>query len=306
MPQIAFIGLGNMGAPMARNLLKAGFALTVFDLVDEAVRALAKEGAKAAASIGDAVCDADIVLTMLPATEHAKTVYLGPDGVIAKAKQGALFIDCSTINAKAAKEIARAAGEKGFSMIDAPVSGGTAGAAAATLTFIVGGDEDALLRARPLFEKMGKNVFHAGASGAGQMAKICNNMLLAIHMIGTAEALTLGAANGLDPKVLSEIMSKSSGRNWSLEVYNPYPGVMENVPSAKDYASGFGTDLMLKDLGLSQEAADLTQTSTPLGHLAKELYAEHSMMGNGKLDFSSIIKLHGALSGKNGAKKARG
>lgn len=306
MPQIAFIGLGNMGAPMARNLLKGGFALTVFDLVDETVRALAKEGAKAAASIGDAVGDADIVVTMLPATEHAKKVYLGPEGVIANARQGALFVDCSTINAKAAKEIARAAREKGFPMIDAPVSGGTAGAAAATLTFIVGGEEDALQRARPLFEKMGKNVFHAGASGAGQMAKICNNMLLAIHMIGTAEALALGAANGLDPKVLSEIMSKSSGRNWSLEVYNPYPGVMENVPSAKGYAGGFGTDLMLKDLGLSQEAADLTQTSTPLGHLAKELYAEHSMMGNGKLDFSSIIKLHGELSGKNGAKKASG
>lgn len=306
MPQIAFIGLGNMGAPMARNLLKGGFALTVFDLVAEAVQALEKEGAKTAASIKDAVKDADIVLTMLPATEHTKMAYLGSEGVIDNAKAGALLIDCSTINAKAAEEVARAAAGKGFSMLDAPVSGGTAGAAAATLTFIVGGESQAVERARPLFEKMGKNIFHAGASGAGQMAKICNNMLLAIHMIGTAEALTLGAANGLDPKVLSEIMSQSSGRNWSLEVYNPYPGVMENVPASKGYAGGFGTDLMLKDLGLSQEAADHTQTSTPLGHLAKELYAEHSMRGNGKLDFSSIISLHGELSGKNGAKKASG
>lgn len=306
MTQIAFIGLGNMGAPMAKNLLKGGFALTVFDLVNEAVRALAQEGAKTASSIAEAVKNADIVLTMLPATEHTKKVYLGSEGVIENAKAGALFIDSSTINAKVSKEVARAAVAKGFSMLDAPVSGGTAGAAAATLTFIVGGEKDAVERARPLFEKMGKNVFHAGANGAGQMAKICNNMLLAIHMIGTAEALSLGAAHGLDPKVLSEIMFKSSGRNWSLEVYNPFPGVMENVPASKGYAGGFGTDLMLKDLGLSQEAADHTQTSTPLGHLAKELYAEHSMRGNGKLDFSSIINLHGELSGKNGAKKANG
>lgn len=305
MAQIAFIGLGNMGSPMAQNLLKGGFALTVFDLAPAAVETLAKAGAKPAAGIAAAVKDADIVLTMLPATEHSEQVYLAPDGVITSAKKGALLIDCSTINAEAARAIAGTAQEKGFAMLDAPVSGGTAGAAAATLTFIVGGEKDALERARPLFEKMGKNVFHAGASGAGQMAKICNNMLLAIHMIGTAEALSLGAANGLDPKVLSEIISKSSGRNWSLEVYNPFPGVMENVPASRGYAGGFGSALMLKDLGLSQEAADAKHVATPLGHLAKELYAEHSLKGSGKLDFSSIITLHGAIAAP-GAKKASG
>jgi len=291
MTQIAFIGLGNMGAPMAQNLLKAGFKLTVFDLVSASVDALFKAGAKAATSIAEAVKDADIVITMLPATAHTQKVYLSPDGVIANAKPGALFIDCSTINASAAAEVAKAAKQKGFDMLDAPVSGGTAGAAAATLTFIAGGEKAALERARPYFEKMGKNIFHAGANGAGQMAKICNNMLLAIHMIGTAEALSLGAANGLDPKVLSEIMSKSSGRNWSLEVYNPYPGVMENAPASRGYTGGFGTDLMLKDLGLAQEAAETKHSPTPLGKLARELYAQHSKQGSGKLDFSSIIAL---------------
>lgn len=293
MTNIAFIGLGNMGGPMARNLLKAGFALTVFDIVAASRDALAKEGATAAPDIAAAVKDADIVVTMLPATEHSRTAYLSESGVIASAKPGALLVDCSTINADAARDIAAAAAAKGFAMLDAPVSGGTAGAAAGTLTFIVGGDAAALERARPLLEKMGKNIFHAGASGAGQMAKICNNMLLAIHMIGTAEALCLGAAHGLDPKVLSEIMSKSSGRNWSLEVYNPFPGVMDNVPASRGYAGGFGTDLMLKDLGLAQEAAAASGSPTPLGQLARALYARHSKQGGGKLDFSSII---GALA----------
>lgn len=293
MTNIAFIGLGNMGGPMARNLVKAGFALTVFDIIAASRDALAKEGATAAPDIAAAVKDADIVVTMLPATEHSRTAYLSEGGVVAHAKPGALLVDCSTINADAARDIATAAAAKGFAMLDAPVSGGTAGAAAGTLTFIVGGDAAALERARPLLEKMGKNIFHAGANGAGQMAKICNNMLLAIHMIGTAEALCLGAAHGLDPKVLSEIMSKSSGRNWSLEVYNPFPGVMDNVPASRGYAGGFGTDLMLKDLGLAQEAATAAGAATPLGHLARELYARHSRNGGGRLDFSSII---GALS----------
>ncbi len=292
MQKIAFIGLGNMGAPMAQNLVKAGFALTVFDLTPAAIETLKAAGAQATASAGEAAKDADIVVTMLPSTEHTQKVYLAPkDGVIAHAKPGTLFIDCSTINPDIAREVAKAARAKGFAMLDAPVSGGTAGAAGATLTFIVGGEKDALERARPLLEKMGKNIFHAGESGAGQTAKICNNMLLAIHMIGTAEALSLGVASGLDPKVLSEIMSKSSGRNWSLEVYNPCPGVMENAPAARGYSGGFGTDLMLKDLGLAQEAAAATQTTTPLGKKAQELYAQHSKGGSGKLDFSSIMNL---------------
>lgn len=296
MQNIAFIGLGNMGAPMAQNLLKAGYALSVFDLVAAAVDDAVKAGASACGAIADCVKQADVVITMLPATDHSRKAYLAPDGIIANAKKGALLLDCSTINADAAKEIADAAASRGFAMLDAPVSGGTAGAAAATLTFIVGGDDTALERARPLFEKMGKNIFHAGASGAGQMAKICNNMLLAIQMIGTAEALALGVANGLDPKVLSGIIAKSSGRNWTTEVYNPWPGVMDNVPASRDYAGGFGTDLMLKDLGLAAEAAAASGANTQLGAVARDMYRRHSAQGSGKLDFSSILKTIAAIS----------
>jgi 3-hydroxyisobutyrate dehydrogenase len=287
---IAFIGLGNMGGPMALNLCKAGYTLTVFDVMPDAVKKLTDAGAAAAADIAAAVKDADIVITMLPGNDHVKKVYL-ESGVLAHAKDGALLIDSSTINADVARDVAVAAKQKGFRMIDAPVSGGTAGAAAGTLTFIVGGDAADLESARPLLEKMGKNIFHAGASGAGQMAKICNNMLLAILMIGTSEALNLGLRGGLDPKVLSEIMSKSSGRNWALEVYNPMPGVMENVPAARGYTGGFGTDLMLKDLGLAMEIAGSADVSTPLGTHARDLYKAHSEAGHGKLDFSSILKL---------------
>jgi 3-hydroxyisobutyrate dehydrogenase len=287
---IAFIGLGNMGGPMALNLCKAGYKLTVFDVMPDAVKKLTDAGAAAAADIAAAVKDADIVITMLPGNDHVKKVYLD-GGVLAHAKAGALLIDSSTINADVARDVAAAAKQKGFRMIDAPVSGGTAGAAAGTLTFIVGGDAVDLESARPLLEKMGKNIFHAGASGAGQMAKICNNMLLAILMIGTSEALNLGLRGGLDPKVLSEIMSKSSGRNWALEVYNPMPGVMENVPASRGYTGGFGTDLMLKDLGLAMEIAGTADVSTPLGTHARDLYKAHSEAGHGRLDFSSILKL---------------
>jgi 3-hydroxyisobutyrate dehydrogenase len=287
---IAFIGLGNMGGPMALNLCKAGYRLTVFDVMPEAVKKLAEAGATPAADIAATVKDADIVITMLPGNDHVKKVYLD-GGVLAHAKAGALLIDSSTINADVARDVAAAAKQKGFRMIDAPVSGGTAGAAAGTLTFIVGGDAADLESARPLLEKMGKNIFNAGASGAGQMAKICNNMLLAILMIGTSEALNLGIRGGLDPKVLSEIMSKSSGRNWALEVYNPMPGVMENVPASRGYTGGFGTDLMLKDLGLAMEIAQSAAVSTPLGTHARDLYKAHSEAGHGKLDFSSILKL---------------
>ena len=289
--KVSFIGLGNMGAPMAENLLKAGFALTVYDVVPAAVERLVVAGAASAPTVADAVAQANIVVTMLPGDRFVRSVYLDDGGVIAGAKSGALLIDSSTISAAAAKEVAAAATARGLDMIDAPVSGGTAGAAAGTLTFIVGGASAALERARPVLEKMGKNIFHAGDSGAGQVVKICNNMLLAIHMIGTAEALNLAEAYGLDPKVVSEIMSKSSGRNWSLEVYNPMPGTMENVPSARGYSGGFGTDLMLKDLGLAQEAALAAHAVTPLGALARDLYRRHSESGQGKLDFSSIINM---------------
>jgi 3-hydroxyisobutyrate dehydrogenase len=291
MTRVAFIGLGNMGAPMAQNLIKAGFSLTVFDLVKDAVNQLVKNGATAAASASDAVNGADVVITMLPASKHVEGIYLGPEGLLTKIASKALVIDCSTIAADSARKVARAAADRGLAMIDAPVSGGTGGAIAGTLTFIVGGEPADLERARPLLEKMGKNIFHAGAAGAGQVAKIANNMLLGIAMAGTAEALALGVANGLDPKVLSEIISKSSGRTWAIELYNPWPGVMENVPSSKGYAGGFGVDLMLKDLGLAAEAAVSTQSVIALGELARNLFAMHSAQGSGKLDFSSIVNL---------------
>lgn len=289
--QIAFIGLGNMGAPMAHNLLRTGQRVAVYDLSAAAVDKLASAGARAASNAADAVRDADVVISMLPANEHVRQLYLASGGVLDTARPGALLIDCSTVAADVAKEVAGAAQARGFEMLDAPVSGGTAGAAAGTLTFIVGGDEAALKRARPLLSTMGKNIFHAGGPGAGQVAKICNNMLLGVLMAGTAEALNLGVAHGLDPKVLSDIMAQSSGRNWALELYNPWPGVMETVPASRDYAGGFGSSLMLKDLGLAQQAALSGCAATPLGGLARQLYQLHEQNGNGALDFSSILNL---------------
>ncbi len=291
MNHVAFIGLGHMGGPMALNLIKGGYRLTVFDLVPAALDRAREGGAAVAASAAEAVRDADFVISMLPASPHVEDLYLGRGQLLAHAKPGALLIDCSTIATQTAVEVSKAAAAKGFDMIDAPVSGGTAGAAAGTLTFIVGGTDAALERARPLLEKMGKNIFHAGDHGAGQTAKICNNMLLAIHMIGTAEALNLGVSLGLDPGVLSEIIQKSSGRNWSTELYNPWPGVMENVPAGRGYEGGFGVDLMLKDLGLALEAGLQGKAPTPLGSAARNLYHLHSQAGSGALDFSSILKL---------------
>ncbi len=291
MSSIAFIGLGNMGAPMALNLVKAGHALTVFDLSPDAVRQLTDAGARAAGSAADAVKGAEIVITMLPASKHVEGVYLEQD-LLGQIGAGTLVIDCSTIAPDSARKVAQAAQARGLEMIDAPVSGGTGGAAAGTLTFIVGGPQAALERARPVLEKMGKNIFHAGDAGAGQVAKICNNMLLGILMAGTAEALALGVANGLDPKVLSDIVAKSSGRNWATELYNPWPGVMEHAPASKGYAGGFGVDLMLKDLGLAAESALSSRSAIPLGELARNLYSLHSNGGSGGLDFSSIVNLY--------------
>lgn len=288
--KIAFIGLGNMGAPMAANLLKAGYTLTAFDLVAEAAHSLAGRGATAVESSAAAVAGADVVVSMLPAGPQVKDLYLGQGGVLAHAEKGTLLIDCSTIDASSARAVAHAASEAGFDMLDAPVSGGVGGARAGTLTFIVGGTAAALERARPLFEVMGKNVFHAGPAGAGQVAKMCNNMLLGVLMTGTSEAINLGVAQGLDAAVLSQIMKASSGGNWALNVYNPYPGVMENAPASRGYQGGFGVDLMLKDLGLAMDAAVDGRVATPLGALARNLYALHSAHGAGKLDFSSIIR----------------
>lgn len=292
--KIAFIGLGNMGGPMAMNLLKAGHTLSAFDLSADACKKFAADGLPIAKSAAETVADADVVVSMLPASAHVEGLFLGSagkPGLLESIRSGTLVIDSSTIAAATSIKVAQAAAARGVAMIDAPVSGGTGGAIAGTLTFMVGGDAKDLERARPVLEKMGANIFHAGAAGAGQTAKICNNMLLGILMIGTSEALALGVANGLDPKVLSEIMRRSSGGNWALEKYNPMPGVMETSPASKNYTGGFGTDLMLKDLGLAQENATTVRAATPLGGLARSLYAAHSLAGHGALDFSSVLKL---------------
>ena len=292
--QIAFIGLGNMGAPMAINLVKAGHSVKAFDLSADALARVKAEGGHTAASASEAVQGAEVVISMLPASQHVQALYLGKDGVpglLSSITKGALIIDSSTIAAATSQKVAQAAAAAGMGFIDAPVSGGTGGAIAGTLTFMVGGSNADLERARPLLEKMGKNIFHAGDVGAGQTAKICNNMLLGILMIGTSEAIALGVANGLDPKVLSEIMRRSSGGNWALEVYNPFPGVQEASAATRGYTGGFGTDLMLKDLGLAQESAMSVKASTPLGGMARQIYAAHSLAGHGPEDFSSVIKM---------------
>mgnify|MGYP003703811595 FL=1 len=289
---IGFIGLGNMGLPMAINLVNAGHRVLGFDLVQGQLDAFVKAGGEAAPNANATTENADMVITMLPASRHVEDLYLGDDGLLANAQTKTLLIDCSTISPKVAQAVASAAQKKGFAMVDAPVSGGTAGAQAGTLTFMVGGENAIVEAVRPILEKMGKNIFHAGKSGAGQTVKVCNNMLLGIQMLGTCEALRLGIANGLDPKVLSDIMSKSSGRNWALELYNPCPGVMENVPASRGYTGGFGVDLMHKDMGLATENAQALDASVPLAKLAQQLYQSHSAAGNGQLDFSSVFNLN--------------
>ncbi|AZA83716.1 3-hydroxyisobutyrate dehydrogenase [Chryseobacterium lactis] len=288
MSKIAFIGLGNMGGPMAANLVKKGHTVVGFDLSDSALKALASAGGQTANSALEATKEADVVISMLPSGKHVAELY--SEEFISQLKSNTLIIDSSTIDAVTARSVAELACSKGCKMIDAPVSGGTNGAKAGTLTFIVGGKQEDYEKARPILKCMGQNIFYAGNSGAGQVAKICNNMLLAIHMIGTSEAINLGTRHGLDAKVLSEIMQKSSGKNWSLEVYNPYPGVMENAPASKEYSGGFAVDLMTKDLGLAAEAGLESKTSTPLGNAALNLYRMWSEAGNGKIDFSSIIQ----------------
>lgn len=237
MSTIAFIGLGNMGGPMAENLLAAGLKVQVFDLMPEAVKKLESAGAVAAPTVEDAVKGADTVVTMLPAGEHVRAVYLGDHsggvGLLNMVEDGTFLIDSSTIDPQSARIVAQCAADKGLDFVDAPVSGGVAGAKAGTLTFIVGGSDGAFEKAESVLKHMGKNIFHAGKAGDGQMGKICNNLMLGILMSGTCEALNLGIDNGLDPKVLSNIMLQSSGRNWALELYNPCPGVMETAPDRK-------------------------------------------------------------------------
>lgn len=290
--KIAFIGLGNMGAPMARNLLKVGHALTVFDLNAPAVGALVEAGAVAAASPKDAVAGAETVITMLPAAAHVRHVLTAPDGVLAGISKGVPIIDSSTIDPASAKAFAALAAEHGNTFVDAPVSGGTGGAAAGTLTFMVGGSAAAFEQVRSVLSAMGKNLVHCGDTGAGQGAKICNNLVLGITMAGVAEAMSLGEALGIDPKVLGGIINTSTGRCWSSDTYNPFPGVIETAPSSRGYTGGFGTDLMLKDLGLAGDAAKSVKQPVYLGALAQQLYQTVSAKGDGALDFSAVIKLY--------------
>ena len=290
--KIAFIGLGHMGNPMARNLLKHGHALKVFDVMPELVKTLTDLGCEHATSAAKCAEDVDVVITMLPSSPHVRSVYLNATGVLSAATPGTLLIDCSTIDPHTARDVAFDAKAKSFSMIDAPVSGGTGGAEAGTLTFMVGGDNQDFEKAKPILACMGKNIVHCGGAGNGQVAKICNNMMLAIEMIATAEGMSLAAKLGMDPKVFAGIANTSSGRCWSSDTYNPYPGVMDNAPASRGYTGGFGSDLMLKDLTLVTEAAKAAKHPVMLGAAAQQLYQMHSGNGHGALDFSSIIKLY--------------
>ncbi len=290
MARVAFIGLGNMGGGMAANLVKAGFEVNAFDLAPAALQGAVAAGCTASTSACEAVKDVDYVVSMLPDGAIVENIYIDNDKLLDAMPGTALVMDCSTIAARNSQRLALEADQRGIQCIDAPVSGGIAAAADGTLAFMCGGSQEAFEAARPVLSAMGKNLFLAGESGAGQVAKMCNNMLLAVHMIGTAEALQLGVDNGLDPAVLSEIMLNSSGSNWSLEKYNPYPGVMDNVPAARNYEGGFMNMLMLKDLGLALDAATSSKSSVPMGSLARNLYALHTGKGNELRDFSSIIE----------------
>jgi 3-hydroxyisobutyrate dehydrogenase len=291
MTNIAFIGVGNMGGPMARNLLKAGEGVTAFDVSAAALKPVTDAGGRSARTALEAVQSADVVISMLPAGQHVRGVYLEDESILTTAKEDALLIDCSTIDIDSARAVHTTAEKAGFDFLDAPVSGGVGGAEAGTLAFMCGGSDKAFTRARPVLEKMGKRIVHAGGAGAGQAAKICNNMLLAISMIGTCEAFVLGEKLGLDPKKLFDIMSAASGQCWSLTTYCPVPGPVPTAPSNRDYAGGFATALMLKDLKLAQSAAQNAGASTPLGAEAAQLYALMAARGNGQKDFSAIIQM---------------
>jgi 3-hydroxyisobutyrate dehydrogenase len=289
MARIGFIGLGNMGGPMARNLLKAGHALKAFDLSHASLDAARAAGAEIAGSAAAAAERVDAVVTMLPAGSHVRQVYEG--AVMAAAAPGTLLIDCSTIDVDTARAVGAAAAKAGHAMIDAPVSGGVGGAEAATLTFMVGGPADAFARARPILEKMGKTIVHAGESGAGQAAKICNNMILGISMIAVCEGFALAEKLGLDTQKLFDISSKSSGQCWSMTSYCPVPGPVPASPANRDYKPGFTAEMMVKDLRLAQQAAQGVGAATPLGAEAAALYTLFVNAGNKAVDFSGIMRM---------------
>ena len=290
MAKVGFIGLGNMGMPMAQNLLKAAHAVTGFDLNVDATERLAASGGTTANSIADACKAAEVVITMLPAGEQVREVYLGAGGVLATVEPETLLIDSSTIDVATAREVAQAARDKALAMVDAPVSGGVAGAEAASLTFMVGGDDAAFERARPLLETMGKTVVHAGGPGNGQAAKICNNMILGASMIVVSEAFLLAEKLGLEAQKLFDISSKSSGQCWSMTSYCPVPGLVPSSPANRDYKAGFTAAMMLKDLKLAQAAARATRATTPLGAGAAAVYERFIESGDSSVDFSGIIR----------------
>jgi 3-hydroxyisobutyrate dehydrogenase len=290
MATIGFIGLGNMGLPMAQNLLKVGHVVSGFDVNAEASEWLAASGGKGTNSIGDACNGAEVVVTMLPAGEHVRQVYLGESGVLAAVTPGTLLIDSSTIDVQTARDVARAAEGRGLDMVDAPVSGGVTGAQGATLTFMVGGSDDAFARARLILDSMGKTIVHAGGSGTGQAAKICNNMILGASMIVVSEAFLLAEKLGLDAQKLFDISSKSSGQCWSMTSYCPVPGLVPASPANRDYQAGFTAAMMLKDLNLAQAAARATRATTPLGAGAAAVYERFVDTGEGGVDFSGIIR----------------
>jgi len=290
MEKIGFIGLGNMGMPMAQNLISNGMKIKGFDVSEEMLKQASENNIMVCSDALQASKEIDVLITMLPNGEAVSSVFKS-ESLLENIDPSVLIIECSTINPKTSKELSLKASSLNLEMIDAPVSGGVKGAEEAGLTFMVGGSVENVEKAKPILSKMGKNIFHAGDSGSGQIAKLCNNMLLAIHMSGTAEALSMGVKSGLNPSVLSEIMSKSSGGNWSLDKYNPYPGVMAESPASKDYQGGFLNKLMIKDLNLAKELAQDSNTETPMGDSARKLYDELIEQGLEGLDFSSVQKL---------------
>ncbi|MFW6076934.1 MAG: 3-hydroxyisobutyrate dehydrogenase [Hyphomicrobiales bacterium] len=290
MASIGFIGLGNMGGPMAANLVKAGHEVTGYDVVSASLDKLAADGGKPAASLPEAVRGRDAVITMLPAGQHVHQVYLGEGGILGAVEPGTLLIDCSTIDVATAREVAEAAETAGLAMVDAPVSGGVGGAVAATLTFMVGGKPEAFASAEPLLAPMGKAIIHAGGSGNGQAAKICNNMILGVSMIAVSEAFVLAEQLGLDHQKLFDIASKASGQCWSLTTYCPVPGPVPGSPANRDYQPGFSAAMMLKDLKLAQDAANTSGAVTPLGAEAAQIYGLYAGAGESASDFSGIIR----------------
>ncbi|NWG26635.1 MAG: 3-hydroxyisobutyrate dehydrogenase [Pseudorhodoplanes sp.] len=290
MAKIGFIGLGNMGLPMALNLVKAGHQVSGLDMNAASVGKLRESGGAAAADVKRAAEDSEVIVTMLPSGKEVREVYLGPAGIVASAKPGTLLIDSSTIDVETAREVAKAAQDKGLLMVDAPVSGGVGGAQAGTLTFMVGGSDEAFARAKPFLEAMGKTIVHAGGAGNGQAAKICNNMILGISMIAVSEAFVLAEKLGLDAQKLFDISSKSSGQCWSLTTYCPVPGPVPTSPANRDYQAGFTAAMMLKDLKLAQDAAKSTKAATPLGADAAAIYERYVQSGEAGRDFSGIIR----------------